>query len=108
MSINNISSSFKHKNFINSNSSIITPTDGYYISKFGITYNGFPNGLPFVLNVTIKEDQNKEKTFTLGKTGIFELHNVKIYSITFTPQNSNNFEWDKLYVEYLQIENEST
>ena len=108
MPINNTGSSFKHKNFTNSSSSKITPTKGYYISKFGITYNGFPNGFPFVLNVTIKEDQNKEKTFTLGKTGIFELHNVKIHSITFSPQNNNNFEWNKLYVEYLQIKDEST
>lgn len=77
-----------------------------YISKLGICYNqnyflavSAPNteswSIPLIVKIT--DDRGVAREFQIGKTGILELEDVKISSITFTTDTPSNIFIDYQY-----------
>ena len=111
---------FKHKHFNDLLSKTITAPEGYHITNLGIIYTGNINKTyqfenvyqssnnvniyqsPLVITITFLNSEDPPIEVRLGKTGIFELHNVSIRGVSFS--GTSAVEWDKLFVEYLQVE----
>lgn len=109
----NIDSVFKHRSFPSDapSTNTISASAGNIITHLGITYTGnvnkcfaFLNSFPsdlFTLNIQIVFDNNTTCEAKLGKTGVLQIHNTAITTITFQSIDES-FEWDKLFVEYLE------
>lgn len=70
----------------------------FYISKIGFCYTGDPQKIKNI-NIEIKNENQNNVSFQIGKTGMLELEDVRITEIHF----SNNVD-DKMYIDYQYVQ----